>query len=136
MHYYYIDFYIKYCNLLSFKLSNWASQQLGVVPPDSCSGNSILLLKILKNLPCISSIRAHLHAVSHSSGTCSGWLKAIPQPSLGLALSSHYCSLSMDLFPLSTRVFTWPITYPMPCYILTIVVTLREQGIVWRNLSP
>jgi len=102
MHYYYIDFYIKYCNLLSFKLSNWASQQLGVVPPDSCSGNSILLLKILKNLPCISSIRAHLHAVSHSSGTCSGWLKAIPQPPLGLALSSHYHSLSMDFFPLST----------------------------------
>ena len=38
-----------------------------------------------------SNIRdqAHLLAVSHSAGTSSGWLKANPQPSLGLALSSH-----------------------------------------------
>ena len=33
--------------------------------------------------------QARLRAVSHSSGNSSGWLKAILQPSLGLALSSH-----------------------------------------------
>jgi len=28
----------------------------------------------------------HLNALAHSSGTSSGWLKAIPQPSLGVAI--------------------------------------------------
>ena len=48
-----------------------------------------------------------LRAVSHSSGTSSGWLKAIPQPSLGLALSSHDFGIALriwlgvPLFPLS-----------------------------------
>ena len=56
-----------------------------------------------------SNIRdqARLRAVSHSSGTSSGWLKAIPQPSLGLALSSHdfvialRLWLGVPLFPLT-----------------------------------
>ena len=30
--------------------------------------------------------RVHLNALAHSSGTSSGWLKTIPQPSLGLAI--------------------------------------------------
>ena len=54
-------------------LSNW---------PLSCQ------FRWLKQLIHSSSIRdqAHLQwALSHSSGTCSGWLKALPQPALGLA---------------------------------------------------
>ena len=57
-----------------------------------------------------STIRdqACLCAVAHSSGTSSGWLKAIPQPSLGLAFSPHdfiialRLWLGVPLFPLLT----------------------------------
>ena len=44
-----------------------------------------------------STIRdqARLRAVAHSSGVSSGWLKAIPQPTLGLAFSPHELSLSI-----------------------------------------
>jgi len=47
-----------------------------------------------------------LHAAAHSSGNSSGWLKAIRQPSLGLAFSAHdfittlQLWLAVPLFPL------------------------------------
>jgi len=64
---------------------------------------------LFKQLLNCSSIRdqARLRAVSHSSGTSSGWLKALPQPSLGLAFSPHdfiialRLWLGIPLFPLS-----------------------------------
>ena len=39
-----------------------------------------------------------MHAVSHSSGTSSGWLKALPQPSLGLAFSPHDFNIALSLW--------------------------------------
>ena len=47
-----------------------------------------------------STIRdqARLRAVAHSSGVSSGWLKAIPQPTLGLAFSPHEFVIAVRLW--------------------------------------
>ena len=56
---------------------------------------AILDDSLFKQLVSSSTIRdqARLRALSHSSGTSSGWLKALPQPALGLA------RLGIPLFP-------------------------------------
>ena len=52
---------------------------------------AILDDSLFKQLVSSSTIRdqARLRALSHSSGTSSGWLKALPQPALGLAIPPH-----------------------------------------------
>ena len=47
-----------------------------------------------------STIRdqARLRALSHSSGTSSGWLKALPQPALDLAIPPHDCTIALRLW--------------------------------------
>ena len=49
---------------------------------------AILDDSLFKQLVSSSTIRdqARLRALSHFSGTSSGWLKALPQPALGLAI--------------------------------------------------
>ena len=44
-------------------------------------------------------LRAVAHSsVAHSSGVSSGWLKAIPQPTLGLAFSPHEFVIAVRLW--------------------------------------
>ena len=51
---------------------------------------------LFKQLVSSSTIcdEAYLHALSHSSGTSSGWLKALPRPALGLAIPPHDFTIS------------------------------------------
>ena len=55
---------------------------------------------LFKQLVSSSTIRdqARLRALSHSSGTSSGWLKALPQPALGLAFSPHNFIIALRLW--------------------------------------
>jgi len=54
-----------------------------------CDLQAVLDHHFYDDLLASANIRdqARLTALSHSSGTCSGWLKAIPQSSLGLAIN-------------------------------------------------
>ena len=60
---------------------------------------AILDDSLFKQLVSSSTIRdqARLHALSHSSGTSSGWLKALPQPALGLAIPPHDFTIALRL---------------------------------------
>ena len=53
-----------------------------------CDLQAVLDHHLYDNLLALANIRdeARLTALSHSSGICCGWLKAIPQSSLGLAI--------------------------------------------------
>ena len=59
--------------------------------------------------------QACLHALSHSSGTSSGWLKALPQPSLGLAISPHDFIITLHLW-LGVLCFSVSHVYLSICY--------------------
>ena len=61
---------------------------------------TILDDSLFKQLVSSSTIRdqARLHALSHSSGTSSGWLKALPQPALGLAIPPHDFIIALRLW--------------------------------------
>jgi len=48
---------------------------------------------------CSIQDRAHLNALTHSSGTSSSWLKAIPQTSLGLAIPGPEFIVGLHLWP-------------------------------------
>ena len=76
------DCAISYFQSLSILSSNLSSQNNLQASLDD---------QLFTNILNSSTIRdqVHLHVVAHCSGVSSGWLKAIPQPSLGLALSPH-----------------------------------------------
>ena len=61
---------------------------------------AILDDSLFKQLVSSSTIRdqARLRALSHSSGTSSGWLKALPQPALGLAIPPHDFTIALRLW--------------------------------------
>ena len=61
---------------------------------------AILDDSLFKQLVSSSTIRdqARLRALSHSSGTSSGWLKALPQPALGLAIPPHNFTIALRLW--------------------------------------
>ena len=94
------DSALSYFDNLSISITSVSSQ---------CELQASLDNQLFSQIFNTSNIRdqARLSADSLSSGTSSGWLKAIPQPSLGLALSSHdfiialRIWLGVPLFPLS-----------------------------------
>ena len=61
---------------------------------------AILDDSLFKQLVSSSTIRdqARLRALSHSSGTSNGWLKALPQPALGLAIPPHDFTIALRLW--------------------------------------
>ena len=61
---------------------------------------AILDDSLFKQLVSSSTIhdQAHLRALSHSSGTSSGWLKALPQPALDLAIPPHDFTIALHLW--------------------------------------
>ena len=61
---------------------------------------AILDDSLFKLLVSSSTIRdqARLRALSHSSGTSSGWIKALPQPALGLAIPPHDFTIALRLW--------------------------------------
>ena len=61
---------------------------------------AILDDSLFKQLVSSSTIRDQesLRALSHSSGTSSGWLKALPQPVLGLAIPPHDFTIALRLW--------------------------------------
>ena len=61
---------------------------------------AILDDSLFKQLVSSSTIRdqARLHALSHSSGTSSSWVKALPQPALGLAFPPHDFTIALRLW--------------------------------------
>ena len=65
-----------------------------------CDLQAVLDQHIYDNLLASANIRdqPRLTALSHSSGTCSGWLKAIPQSSLGLAMHGPEFVFSLCLW--------------------------------------
>ena len=86
-------------------------QSLSILPSNLSSQNDLqasLDDQLFASIFNTSTIRdqACLRAVAHSSGVSSGWLKAIPQPTLGLAFSPHefviavHLWLGVPLFPL------------------------------------
>jgi len=86
-------------------------QSLSIMPSNLSSQNDLQAFlddQLFATIFNTSTIRdqACLRAVANSSGVSSGWLKAIPQPSLGLAFSPHefviaVCLwLGIPLFPL------------------------------------
>ena len=88
-------------------------QSLSILPPNLSSQNDLQAFlddQLFASIFNTSTIRdqARLHAVVHSSGVSSGWLKDIPQPTLGLAFSPHEFViavrlwLGVPLFPLYT----------------------------------
>ena len=98
------DSALSYSDNLSISTSSVSSQ---------CELQASLENQLFSQIFNTSNIRdqAHLHAVFHSSGTSSGWLKEIPQPSLGLALSSHDFVIALShmdgysAFPLVTALY-------------------------------
>ena len=72
------------------------------VSHDSSQNNlqAVLDDSLFKQLVSSSTIRdqARMCALSHSSGTSSGWLKALPQPALGLAISPHDFVIALRLW--------------------------------------
>ena len=55
-------------------------------------------LQAFSTPPQSMTMQARLRAVTHSSGVSSGWLKAIPQPTLGLAFSPHDFVIAVRLW--------------------------------------
>ena len=75
---------------MAFKFFKKLSSNLSV---SSASQNDLLAISDVHQYnQLLSSLniqeRPHLTALSHSSGTSSGWLKAVPQISLGLSILS------------------------------------------------
>ena len=116
-------------------------QSLSILPSNFISSQNDLQASVDDQLFAsifnTSTIRdqARLRAVAYSSGVSSGWLKAIPQPTLGLAFSPHEFViavrlwLGVPLFPLlplctclsvinqfgdHLLLLSWPTTYPTP----------------------
>jgi len=58
--------------------------------------DDLLLKELLECLIICDQVRSH--AVSHPSGTSSGWLKVLPQPSLGLAFPPHDFIIALRLW--------------------------------------
>ena len=78
-------------------------KNLSIVSSHLSSQNDLqasLDVQLFANIFNSSTIQdqAHLRAVAHSSGTSSGWLKAIPQPSLSLAFSPHDFIIALRLW--------------------------------------
>jgi len=76
--------------------------------------------------------RAHPNALTHSSGTSSGWLKAIPQPSLGVAIPDpEFVGLrpwiGVSLFP-----------FPPLCTCLSSIDCFGDQNVrmAYEDSSP
>ena len=61
---------------------------------------AILDDSLFKQLVSSSTIRdqARLRTLSHSSGTSSGWLKALPQPALDVAIPPHDFTIALRLW--------------------------------------
>ena len=78
-------------------------QSLSILPSNLSSQNDLqasLDDQLFASIFNTSTIRdqARLRAVAHSSGVSSGWLKAIPQPTLGLAFSPHEFVIAVRLW--------------------------------------
>ena len=78
-------------------------QSLSILPSNFSSQNDLqasLDDQLFASIFNTSTIRdqARLRAVAHSSGVSSGWLKAIPQPTLGLAFSPHEFVIAVRLW--------------------------------------
>ena len=78
-------------------------QSLSILPSNLSSQNDLqaslddqLFASIFNTSTIHDQVR--LRAVAHSSGVSSGWLKAIPQPTLGLAFSPHEFVISLSVY--------------------------------------
>ena len=82
---------ISYFQSLSILPSNLSSQNDLQASLDDQSFASIFNTSTIRD-------QARLRAVAHSSGVSSGWLKAISQPTLGLAFSPHEFVIAVRLW--------------------------------------
>ena len=72
--------------------------------------------------------QAHLTALSHSSGTSSRWLKAIPQVSLGLSIPDSEFVVSLCLWLV---ISLFPLSPLCVCLALTTVVIIFSGMCAW-----